>query len=693
MGTAPALADSLRLLTDLEYEVTDSTITEKDTGLAYDTERTVFSQLYSLDVQKELMPNLKLNFGGLFDQDKIDSTTTDPDGRDSDGKNTTTRPYIDLQLSSPLLQAMAGYRKSEIKRSASFMDTTRTFTEEYSAGLDWKPIDWPELDLDYTRTLSYNSPRTNDQQVDDYRLQSRYRYRDFDFNYSHTTNQALNKITNFETLTNTDNGNIRFNRSYLQGAVAVNGSLRARRQEIEFSGIGDRLIPTKSAGTVIGSREDPSPLTSDPDPGFTLSSVDLLVDSLLEADQLSFGLDFGTPTEVDRLFINFVDIGNAHSTDFTWRIYVRNNDTENWTEISAVASTNFAEGRFELAFGSVETRFIKIVTTPLAPPTVPAGENLVIRDLVARRTLAPDLPEVVTTDWTGDLAVNWKHSDRTSTGYDLLYREERSQPLDEKRTLLSTGARLSHRFDDVFAGNMRLHRAESREKGEGPETDYSYSASLTAKYLETFDQSLTYSYNRHTENDGDLSTANTILLRNNLDLYEGWSLYLDTGYSWQDPAEGGETNTTFMRVSSNIIPNRWLNLTLSYGASWERESGRPMSRDQDGRLVITWVPTSTLSLSADLAFTDKTGEDQESTVTQQYFVNWSPFKDGTLMFTMGYGYTNDSDEEKGWSLSPTVRWQVNRKTQLTVEYALGEREDLTERVEFENVSLALRFLY
>ena len=72
-----------------------------------------------------------------------------------------------------------------------------------------------------------------------------------------------------------------------------------------------------------------------------------------------------------------------------------------------------------------------------------------------------------------------------------------------------------------------------------------------------------------------------------------------------------------------------------------------------------------------------------------------PFRDGTLMVSVGYGYLNDNndDEEKSWTLSPILRWQVNRKTHLTLEYTRGEREDLTEIVEFDNVSLALRFFY
>lgn len=694
-GAPPAGADSLSLLTDLEYEVNSSATTDKHTGIRSEDERTTFSQLYSLDIRKELTPNLMLNFGGLFEQDDIDNDTTDPTGRDSDERNSALRPYLDLQLDTPFWRAATGYRKSEVKRVSSIAETQRNFTEEYSARLNWEPVDWPEVDFDFTRTLAYNQPKTNDQQVDTYQLRSRYNYENFRFTYNHTTNEALNRLTDFETLTDIDEGSIRFSRSYRQGTVALNSSLRGRRQAITFDGEGDRLVPTNSAGAVIGSSDDPAPATSDPQEGFSLNQVDLLVDSLPQANQLSFGLDFGAPTDVDRLLIDFTDIGNHHSGEFPWRIYVRDNDAENWRPVLAVQDlTNLAENRFELAFPSVSTRFIKIVTTPLAPPAVPAGEDLLINEVEARRTLPADTSEFESTDWTGDLSVNWKHTEDTSTGYDLLYREQRSQPLDEKRTQLNAGLRLRHRFDDTFTGNMRLQRAERRDRGEGSLVDYSYSAALTARYLETFNQTLTYSFNHQDETDVGVSTANAFLLRSNLDLYQGWSLYLDNGYSWQDPAEDNKTSTTFVRVGSNIVPNRWLNLTLTYGVSWIRETGEPTSRDQDGRLVVTWVPTAAFSLSADLSFTDETGEDKEASTEQRYFINWTPFRDGTLHLSVGYGRFDDTDNaEQGWSFTPTLRWQINPKTLLTLEYALGEQEDRNEAVDFENISLGLRFFY
>lgn len=694
LSVLPVSADRLSLMSDLKYEVTNTETMDKAAKTTRENDRARFSQIYTLELQKEIFPTLSLNAGGLFDQDSTRTKTDEFSGQDSDSLDTTIRPYVELQFATPLLKVATGYRKNEIKQSASTSATERSYREEYSAQANWDPVELPEVDLYFTRNLIYNEPLTNDQQVDNYQLRSRYNYKYFKMNYNHTTTDTLNKTAEFKTLSNFDDATLRFNRNYRQGKISVNSSLRLNRQEIEFSGTGDRLVSTTSAGSVIGKIEDPIPLTSDPDVTFSLATIDLLVDALLDAKQLSFGLDFGTLTELDHLLINFAELDNYNSSAFPWQVYVRDNETENWIQLAAVSAiTNNAEKRFELSFGSVETRYIKIVTTPLAPPEVAAGQNLLISSLVAQRTLPPETSKFVTTDITGDTSVNWRLSDKTSTGYNILYREQRSEPFGEKNSLLNTGARIRHIFNDVFVGSMRVQRSESQKRGEKSDTNYSYSASLLAKHLDTFNQSLTYSFTHQNDKNSRTSISNSVLLRNNLDLYQGWSMYLDSGYSWQNPAEGQSNNSTLLRVSSNIVPNRWMNFTLSYGISWSRETGKPVSQDQTGRIVATWVPTSSLSLSADLAFTDETGAASDSTAEQQYSINWSPFRDGTLFFSLAYGQSADSDHEKTWTLSPTLRWQVNRKTLLSLEYALGERDDRDEVINFENISLALRFFY
>lgn len=686
-----AHADSLSLMTDLKYELNNSDSTEKATGIKTETERAVFSQLYSLDIQKDIFPTLHLNIGGLFDQDSTRSTITDPDGQErTEQLDTSIRPYIDLRFSTPLLRAATGYHKSEIKRSLSTASTGRNFTEEYNANLSYEPVKLPRVDLDFTRYLAYDEPLTNDLRVDTYQLRSRYNYENFRFDYNHTTSDAMNQTAEFKTLTNTDNGAIRFNRTYQQGKVSVNSSVRASRQLVEFSGIGDRLVPTTPTGIIIGRADDLIPETSDPDPGFDLGSIDLLVDLTAPTVQFSFGRDFGLPTEVDTLLIEFEDLKDHLCSDFSWRVFVRDNETETWDEVVPLQqSTNLAEKNFKLSFSQVKKRFIKIVTRQI----IDAGVDLFIRNIVGQRTLPQNTSEFLATDWTVDSSVNWKLSDSTSTGYDILYREQRSQPFDDKRTLLNTGARLRHRFNDIFVGNLRAQRSETRDQGEDPSTNYNFSAALAAKYLETFDQSLTYSFNHQNDAENRSSTSNSIFLRNNLDLYQGWSLYLDNGFTWLSSDVGEDTDITFLRVGTNIVPNRRMNFTLTYGVSWNHTAGQPVVCDQNGRLVATWVPTASLSLSADLLFTDEGGKAKNSTAEQRYFINWSPFRDGTLAFALGYSQSQTSEDENVRTLSPTLHWQINQGTLLTLEYSLGKREDQIDIVEFETTSLELRIFY
>ncbi len=217
---------------------------------------------------------------------------------------------------------------------------------------------------------------------------------------------------------------------------------------------------------------------------------------------------------------------------------------------------------------------------------------------------------------------------------------------------------------------------------------------MTAQYLETFDQSLIYSFSHQNDENSETSRSSAIFLRNNLDLYQGWSIDLDTGYSWQSPVSGADSRSTFVQVSNNIVPNRWMNFTLSYKISWEHEQGSSTTVDQDGRLVVNWVPTQSLSLSAELTFEDEEGEVDDSSTSQRYSFNWSPFKDGTLLFSLAYGKSEDTDKnEKIWNLSPRVRWQINPKMLLSFDYTVGEKDTLTERNRLDSAQMNVRFYY
>ncbi len=684
--------DSLQLMTDLEYRMNTNNTTTKASGETSESERARFVQIYNLDLQKELLPALRLIGGGGY----LDNRERgDTDGIDSDTTDSSIRPYLELQLDTPLLDAASGYRKSEFKQSGSGRETARRFTEEYNSRLSWKPVELPEVDLYFNRNLGYNEPTATqekiDNQSDTYQLISRYGYQNYRFDYTHTTNDGRNNVTGSESLVNSDSGSIRYNNSLQQGKITLNGSLRLKHDRVDFRGPGPNRLDVAHEGS-FHNPDDRTPVAAESDPGGAAlpPEIPLVVAS---PRQISFGLDFGSPAGVDSLLIGFADLNGYSQADFSWQVFARDFDIDSWAEITPVQVQPSAErlNGFLLSFSPVTKRYIKIVTFQR---NLSVDNRLLnVNGLVGQRTLPADSSEFSSTAATTNLGLNWKMTAKTSSGYDFLYREERTDPFNGKRSQLSNGITLSHRFDDTFAGNLRLSRSDARERGKADRTGHNFSSSLAARYLDTFNQSLTYSFSHLNESEQGTDISNALLLRNNLVLYEGLSMNLDGSFSVQNPADGQDSNTTTLRLGSNIIPNRWMNISLFYDVLWNKSADRPQRQEQTGRFVASWVPLASLSLTADLLLSDKSDGENDSFTRQQYFLNWSPLRDGTLQLSVSYGAEEDTDGVEGRSLSPTLRWAINQKTLFTLNYSLGERENLSEISEFETIAFRLRFFY
>ncbi len=698
-------SDSLRLMTNLEYRVNNNKITDKATGETRKVDNKLFWQIYNLDMQKELFPNLTLNGGGVFEENKID---TKVDGDDSDRKETAIRPYIDLQLNSPLLKATTGYHKNELKLSGSELETSRRFTKEYTGSAAWKPVELPTVNFYYSHLLRYNKPNSMEQKIDkeldSYQLESRYDYQKYQFDFSHMSSKDHDRVTGFETTSDTDIGTVRYYDSFQQGKFTLGGGVRIKRDQIKFSGSGERLVPTPITGSPFYNLDDPPPATANNIDDFItnqpLSNVNLLQDG---APQLSFGLDFRAAEELDTIYVYLEPdspLNNQASSSevdsikdlYSWSLFV-SDDQMNWTR-HAITNNNFDvfENRFEISFLSVKAPFVKIAVTPLPTLLLP-GKEIRLSNLRSFRTLPPDTSKFTTTDWKTDMTLNWKMSERTSSGYDFLYREETSDPFDDKRTLLNLGARLSHRINHIFDTNLRLSRTAVSERGEADRSGYIFSSSLMADYLETFSQSLIYSFTRQDDDDDGTGTTNALLLRNNLYLYEGWSTVFDTGYTWQNPVYGEDSNRTFVRVDNSIIPNQWMNFTLYYEISWTDTDGRKKRREESRRLIASWVPLASLSLNADILLTDNSGEEDYSSTIQQYSVNWAPFRDGTLQFSLSYNVLDDNENDDTWVISPMASWQINKQSLLTCDYSVGERDGQREKNEFDTLRMTLRIFY
>jgi hypothetical protein len=348
------------------------------------------------------------------------------------------------------------------------------------------------------------------------------------------------------------------------------------------------------------------------------------------------------------------------------------------------------ENRFEITFTRVNgARFIKVVTDP--QPDAP-GEIRTF-EIRAFTTLAvsPGM-KLEDFDQNFNLGLRWIISENTEASYEGLFRYRDAKAFDITRKTLTNSIALRHYFRPNVIGNARFLRTDDQVTSRDDLVHYSYTTSLRVDYFETLNQTLIYSGFHDDAGDGT-NYSNSIFLRTNADLYEGWSSNLDLGFTARHPIEGGDLTSSTFRISTDIDPNPKLNFALDYRFSWNTKTGESSWLDQNARFQGFWVPVRTLTLFAAVGLRDRGREEDGLQVAQDYSVNWSPFPDGLLRFSLSYNRTVDLRSNTTSALSPQIDWEVTRNSLLTLRFNLGtvETDDATREV--KNVRLTLRTFY
>src|SRR5512143_2145324 len=103
----------------LEYNYSRNDTGSKDaSGQTINTKTDTLTQLYNLTFDKKLYPNLNFITSGIFQKR---DTSFDVEGLRNDTTTTTVRPYINLNLRTPLYYAQVAYSRNEekVKNSGS----------------------------------------------------------------------------------------------------------------------------------------------------------------------------------------------------------------------------------------------------------------------------------------------------------------------------------------------------------------------------------------------------------------------------------------------------------------------------------------------------------------------------------------------------------------------------------------------
>lgn len=716
---SPVFADGINGTMELNYNASNSSSTT-DQGSSTKSSSDSFQQRYRLSFDKSLYPNLKWSAGGTFEKNDGTAST---DGIETTSASTKFAPRTDLTLKTPFINAGVGFNRIEEKQSSSGTSQTN-FRDTYFANLGLRPVELPNLNISFQRANTYDKDRaTVDRTNDSLSLNSRYSpLKGLDLGYQGNFNSSSDLLKDLRVEAESHRGRATYSLQMLRNRVSINAGYDISQNTTKVisvgAGEGEIISPELPIAGLAGIDDPPAVATDDALPvmpdlinnltGSGPANIALNIGFLnrLDTRTRNFGVDFGigNDREVNTLYVYVSDAVNIITVadSFAWEVYAGSDSTDSfalrhWTlqPITSVIFNPF-DRRFEIKFPNVKTRLLKAVTRPLSVTTPAAGnssfENIFVTEIQTFiRKPVGDVPKKDTkTSQTYDFNVRTRLFNYPLISHDLYYSHTGTNKDGTDRQTLTNGLSLTHTFNRILSGGARISREDGSDS-EAKRVAYLYSATLQATPLKTLSHNLAVSL-RSDEVSGEKSSNWSIFLNNMIELYEGVNLVLSEGFSNSIAATEQKTSSTIMTYGINIIPHRTFSATLYYSDTKAKQSGGNRedsdSSSQRTDLSLAYHPFQTLYLTYSYGLTQSTGK--KSNTTQNYGTTWSPFPDGTIQFNIAYTETLQSDNEsKNTSLSPSLRWNINKRIYLTLTYLSLKNESQLQTSQTDSFSANL----
>ena len=640
-----------------------------------------FTQLYNLSFDRKLYPNLNLLASGLFQKR---DTSSDIGGGKSDTTTTTLRPYVSLNLRTPLYYADVAYSRNEEKVKNSGFSPLATVRESYISTLYWRPDRFPDLKIQYSRDHLYDKDRLGSDTVTDlYQATSNYRPTEaLSLYYQGTFRNTELRLSDTTTKETINNGRVNYSNNWLRRRITFGLDYNITNQRIETatsgSGeVGQRVFPFSGLSASSDTPETVA-LVSNP----ALIDGDLVAGAGInlglpppggDTRFRNMGLDFLVATEINTLYV-WVDRDVAQVADaFSWRIYT-SDDNLNWvlrqTVSPAVYSPTF--NRFEIRFANVNARYVKVLSAPLTPvvPFASAYPTILVTELQGeiRKPASGMAGKLTSTFQNGTLDFRAVLMESVNLAYEFTYVFTKRDAGDLRYTA-SNGLSFFRQFNTVFSGTGRV-AFENGEEQAGYREAALYTASVTAVPFQTLFHSLTFSGKEETI-AGKKDSSISILLYNIAKLYAGIDANLGGGVSFQEDATGRKSRNTQVNTGATFVPNRKVNLTLLYNGTTTVSSGGNLSGEttnttRAGEVDLAITPVQTVYLFGSYRIEKSTASPDRNILN--YSLNWSPFPDGTLHLTFYYNETIRSDDSKERSIVPSLQWYFTPRSYLNLSY-------------------------
>ena len=672
----------------LQYNFSKGTTELRDaSGTTTTQSSNLFAQQYRLNLDKRFYPNLTVSAGGTFERTDV---RTEVDADTTDLVSTRLLPFVDLVLNTQLITLGGGYQRNEATVKINDTSLPTLVREQSYARFGYRPDGFPTLNLQAGRNKFYDEDRSRQDLVNDYlSIDSQYRIRNLRLSYLGALSKGTDNLKDYESRSLTNNGTASYSDNFWKNRMTFSGNYNINNLNSEFTtgGQGEVSVPLFPFQGLSALSDTPSLVTLAPnasliDGNLTAGSgIDIgYSPPPADARPRNLGLDFIVPTPLNTFYV-WVDkrLPPPVSDAYTWEVYT-SEDNREWVLRQTVSTAPFApfDNRFEVRFQDVNSRFVKVVTRPLAnlpPPTAEYPDPGVFRTIQVTELQAFNTKPVADvagkssqTSQSVTLDARVRILSVPSLYYQVTYFAARST-LAPYRYTLSNALQASHQFNRVFSGSASVSRLDNQDQ-RGHEVTHLYNASLMAVPLPTLTHNLSYS-GRTAEFEGRRATANSFYLTNTAQLYPGVDASLSGGIDFSSRDSGEKTQGTNWGATLNLIPHRTLNVNLSWSANTSEATGggKPdtTSSSSGGTISASFTPFSTLYLYGDWSISEQV--DQPTFTRTNYGVNWAPFPDGTLHFNISYLETlQSSDQSRNRSLTSGARWNMNPRTSIDVAY-------------------------
>jgi hypothetical protein len=688
-----------------------STVSTRTTLASGAVTRTTTNSIYpsvTANLDALVLPNLRLNAGGVFEVNLLSSDTNGIPARSTIARN---RPFFLLRSTNPTFSPGIGYFRREDRSRTAGQSSVKLVNDEYAAYLGWNPTGGPQSDFQFVRTSTFDDKRAFQNVAKDFgSLISNYTYRNLGASYRGSYLNTDDRLHGLETRQVSHAARAAYSAAFIQKRLLWNASYDVNRQDVRTvaSGEGGEVaLPLIPFGGLSSLSDTPAIAR--------LSQNPLLVDGNLtagagvnlglsppgtDAQARNLGLDFLNPTEVSR-FLVWVDrdLPVEIANSFSWEIY-SSIDNVTWRRETAVSAAPFGpfENRFQIDFSAITARYLKLVVRPLSVvvPESSRFPDILVTEMqpLLRRPAGQASGRLVQTTTLVNTDVRFRILNTPSLFYEGFYLYNGRDAFGTSTDALSNGVSLNHTFARIFT----VYARGAREQGTQPQgrrVATITNATLTIDPIPTFRTSILYA--GQDERIGDLpNDRNGLFVQNSAQLYSGIDLLFGFGWNSTTRETGEHLRDRLVNISGTIAPRQHVSLTFSYDDTTTERSGTffgpPDSHTRRAYVAVAVDPIRTLHVVLGEEVIAFSG--QRTRTTLNAGANWTPFPDGALQFVFAY---NDAlrDIEFGTDRSAvgSVRWNLSRRSYIDVSYQRTNSEFVFETTETRVFSVGVRLFF